>query len=201
MDDLGVFHIRYLESRLNKIKKEDLYNKEQIQFYERVLITAKKSKTYEEYTTALGKDADFFPLAKAEALDRNRSFSEIYQKLGFAFEVKEYEEQHIKIENSDNYVSLAKNVSLTQNPFSREGTHFHLNSTNEFLSLVYLIGSEPTDELKRFRALQANTIYETIKNKDPNFQFESLKSLPYSHINCYTDSQLDELESLFRNWI
>lgn len=200
MEDLGSFHIKYLELRLERLKSEPEINQLQIEFLESVIPLAKTSTTYEEYLTKLGDSADFFPQAKAEAIDRSRSLFEIYQELGFSIEVSAYTERIEAIQNTKNYAELASVPRTKKKLDSAQNTQYLLNLVSEFLISVYQIGSEPNETSKKNRASQSKEILQRIQSIESKFNFDILFEAPFARVHSFTKKQISDLKILLETW-
>ena len=193
------YHIRYLESRLSKLKKNPELNSYQIPIYEKIIQFAKQGGSYEEYLERLGEFADFFPVARSEHLDRYKSIIELYESVG----LKEFSEsannKYTIAKSCQTYSDLATKLPIgikLENTASER-----LNSACLFLNYLVELQIKPEKKDKLHFAALVREEWEKIKNSDPDFGFESFFQKPYVYINVFPKDKLFQLKRIFEEII
>ncbi len=189
------YHIRYLESRLSKLRKNAELNSYQIPIYEKIILFAKQGGSYEEYLDRLGEFADFFPVARSEHLDRYKSIIEFYESVG----LKEFSEsannKYTIAKSCQDYGDLATKLPIGikfENTASER-----LNSAFLFLNYLVELQIKPEKKDKLHFAALVKEEWEKIKNSDPEFGFESFFQKPYLYINVFSKDKLLQLKQSF----
>ncbi|MCW7462021.1 hypothetical protein [Leptospira limi] len=193
MDQHTSDHVSYLKIRIQKLKENPGFNKEQIKAYEKVLNIANDSSNYEEYTKQLGTDSDLFSIAKSEQIDRYRSMKQLYEKFGLQENSRVYAKREEVALVCNSYADLATKLPQTISPVTESEANEKINQSVLVLQLLFQVNTIANGSHQKEKAKQTKQEFLKLKALDAKFSIDSFFKNPYRLLNPFTKTQMNRL--------